>query len=57
VATDHHRGPSWYESSSAYYLTFPYLDGGELLQRLNMHGRFTEEATKQVVRVMLVCPA
>jgi serine/threonine protein kinase len=57
VATDHHRGPSWYESSSAYYLTFPYLDGGELLQRLNMHGRFTEEATKQVVRVILVCPA
>jgi hypothetical protein len=36
---------------------FPYLDGGELLQRLNMHGRFTEEATKQVVRVILVCPA
>lgn len=43
----------WYETSSSYFLSFPYLDGGELLERLNTRGRFTEQATKQIIRVML----
>jgi len=43
----------WYESPTSYYLAFPYLDGGELLDRLNTRGRFTEKATKQIIRVML----
>ncbi|KAJ9118400.1 hypothetical protein QFC24_006229 [Naganishia onofrii] len=44
---------SWFESSSKYYLTFPLLTGGELLERLNTRGRFTEDAARKVMRVML----
>ncbi|KAJ9093199.1 hypothetical protein QFC21_006516 [Naganishia friedmannii] len=45
-------GP-WFESSSKYYVTFPLLTGGELLERLNTRGRFTEDAARRVMRVML----
>ncbi|KAJ9111754.1 hypothetical protein QFC22_006413 [Naganishia vaughanmartiniae] len=43
----------WFESSSKYYVTFPLLTGGELLERLNTRGRFTEDAARRVMRVML----
>ncbi|KAJ9105775.1 hypothetical protein QFC20_004262 [Naganishia adeliensis] len=44
---------SWFESSSKYYVTFPLLTGGELLERLNTRGRFSEDAARRVMRVML----
>lgn len=47
---------SWFESSSKYYITFPLLTGGELLERLNTRGRFTEDAVRRVMKVMLVRP-
>lgn len=44
---------SWFESTHKYYVTFPLLTGGELLERLNKRGRFTEAASKRVMKVML----
>ncbi|WWC72326.1 uncharacterized protein I206_106288 [Kwoniella pini CBS 10737] len=36
-----------------FYITFPLLTGGELLERLNTRGRFTEDATKLVIKKIL----
>ncbi|WRT69915.1 uncharacterized protein IL334_006906 [Kwoniella shivajii] len=46
-------GLDWFETTNKFYVTFPLLTGGELLERLNTRGRFTEDATKKVMRVML----
>ncbi|OCF31249.1 CAMK/CAMK1 protein kinase [Kwoniella heveanensis CBS 569] len=46
-------GLDWFETGHKYYVTFPMLTGGELLTRLNSRGRFTEDATKKVLRVIL----
>ncbi|GHJ89111.1 hypothetical protein NliqN6_5513 [Naganishia liquefaciens] len=46
-------GLDWFESSSKYYITFPLYSGGELLERLNTRGRFTEDAVRRVMKVML----
>ncbi|KAK8845277.1 hypothetical protein IAR55_005990 [Kwoniella newhampshirensis] len=46
-------GLDWFETPSKFYVTFPILTGGELLERLNTRGRFTEEATKRVMKVIL----
>ncbi|WVR08364.1 hypothetical protein IAU60_005419 [Kwoniella sp. DSM 27419] len=43
----------WFETPSKFYVTFPLLTGGELLTRLNTRGRFTEDAVKRVMRVIL----
>ncbi|WWC92028.1 uncharacterized protein L201_006982 [Kwoniella dendrophila CBS 6074] len=46
-------GLDWFESTNKYYVAFPLLTGGELLERLNTRGRFTEDAVKKVMKVML----
>lgn len=38
---------SWFESTNHYYLTFPHLSGGELLQRILDKRRFTEEEARR----------
>jgi hypothetical protein len=40
---------SWFESSNHYYLTFPLLTGGELLQRILDKRRFTEEEARRAM--------
>nr|XP_018261217.1 CAMK/CAMK1 protein kinase [Kwoniella dejecticola CBS 10117]OBR83375.1 CAMK/CAMK1 protein kinase [Kwoniella dejecticola CBS 10117] len=46
-------GLDWFETNSKFYITFPLLTGGELLERLNTRGRFTEDATKMVIKKIL----
>ncbi|OCF77470.1 CAMK/CAMK1 protein kinase [Kwoniella mangroviensis CBS 8886] len=46
-------GLDWFESTHKFYIAFPLLTGGELLERLNKRGRFTEDAVRNVMRVML----
>nr|XP_031863785.1 uncharacterized protein CI109_001037 [Kwoniella shandongensis]KAA5530857.1 hypothetical protein CI109_001037 [Kwoniella shandongensis] len=46
-------GLDWFETPTKFYVTFPILTGGELLERLNTRGRFTEDATKKVVKTIL----
>ncbi|WVW86510.1 hypothetical protein I302_108559 [Kwoniella bestiolae CBS 10118] len=46
-------GLDWFESTHKFYIAFPLLTGGELLERLNTRGRFTEDAVKKVMIVML----
>lgn len=45
---------SWFESTNHYYLTFPLLTGGELLQKILDKRRFTEEETRKALVVILV---
>ncbi|KAL7415492.1 kinase-like domain-containing protein [Mrakia frigida] len=43
----------WFESSNHYYLTFPLMQGGELLQKILDKKRFSEEETRRALIVIL----